>query len=789
MITLSLISDFLKFLIKNTGEPKAKPLPIGKVINRIGATSVFIRAETGVGKTVAAPVKILIEHLKKVSPNGLSTNCQVIVVEPRVTIVESQKGFLNGRWQTFLKSQKGVLPNTSAIPELFGCISSAGKKNPNAPIIFVTTGILENMAAGLGKHQLEPNKHRVVIDEAHVILSQYPGMELAVSLIKHRGIMVDYMSATVDTSTIEDELDTLIIEAKVGERLFKLDFVAAGEPMETFLPRFVNEYLLERGDYSRPQGAFIIINSHQSEHSDTQRYSRLVQSRFVSQVEVIILASPVIKDPEQWQMVQQKLMAIRENKSRFVVITTNVIDMGVTWDEVDYVVTMDTEYYNVLRDGCETLELKQISINTLLQRGGRAGRKRHGTCFITNEYEGEDALYSQPKKLEAPKPEPIIYALEKGYLTGLALHTFAAKIDPSLLQQCLAELRLPSKIDKNPSLFERFSQERRHLQNLGLANESTLTETGQKVIEYYSKGLTNLHLARLLATVPKDEPELQTAIALISVACNESSLQDILLRQMDIQTLLALERVKKVSLLPDEITNLKSPLNPNSNLRNLRILGILTGNGLKIIKLLEQGFQIHWPEDIAKDPTITFRLATVELNCASDLISLLKIIIYFYNQYYGKLMERATALSDFERDALLTKAREEAKELGLNPQRLNSLMKNVAEGLKRLGFNLEKLPQPDEQKYKLMSLESRCLQFLQEQKPFRELEMQKSELDFFFCRIQDENDQECIVQLNPSGTALNCGYQSTLKICAELYPAIDRETGKKTFQVKNATLI
>src|SRR5258708_24304659 len=64
---------------------------------------------------------------------------------------------------------------------LYGCITSAtGKINGDAPILFVTTGIMESLT--FEGTELDPKFHRIIIDEAHVTIEANPAIELGIHL-------------------------------------------------------------------------------------------------------------------------------------------------------------------------------------------------------------------------------------------------------------------------------------------------------------------------------------------------------------------------------------------------------------------------------------------------------------------------------------------------------------------------------------------------------------------------------------------------------------------------------
>jgi superfamily II DNA or RNA helicase len=139
-------------------------LQIGRHLERIADRPVFVVAATGVGKTVGVPIHLLLWLLKRSSPRrrAPSPGPCVLVVEPTIPICRSEADHMNRSFQAFL-AERGLPPNAHP----FGAVTGTYKSNVEAPIRFVTTGVFERMA-----ERIDPERCRVVVDEAHRIVAQ-----------------------------------------------------------------------------------------------------------------------------------------------------------------------------------------------------------------------------------------------------------------------------------------------------------------------------------------------------------------------------------------------------------------------------------------------------------------------------------------------------------------------------------------------------------------------------------------------------------------------------------------
>jgi hypothetical protein len=168
---------------------------------------------------------------------------QVYVVEPRIPIATDQASFMNSLWEEYW-----LKLGERNMPPLFGCHTSQGWINRDAPIQFVTTGIFE---VDVDNNRLHPDRHRIIIDEAHVTVEQNPGIELAITLARKAGITIDYMSATVETGNISSSLGvTNIIHADEQRyRVWKCNLL---DTLENSLIELIAQTLID----PQPNGRF-----------------------------------------------------------------------------------------------------------------------------------------------------------------------------------------------------------------------------------------------------------------------------------------------------------------------------------------------------------------------------------------------------------------------------------------------------------------------------------------------------------------------------------------------------
>jgi len=756
-------------------------LPIREIIDQIGDEPVFIIAKTGVGKTVTVPTKVLLglcDVLVKQGADFKHKYPQVFVVEPRIPICVATMTEMNEGYQdylayrmisdvgfvVFLQSQ-GISGFDSGRPKkdpkvvekivklacafvktgkapcgphhfnLYGCITSVtGKVNANAPILFVTTGILESMTYEGGK--LDANYSRIIIDEAHVTIEQNPAIELGIALARKAGVKIDYMSATVDKATLEQDLGVKVVYAgtqrypiyltnlkgKVDDHILQLvqDFLV--KPKASLFPHpesfsdfkvqkgieLIRRHLLSDDDFvedgkeikglkHRAQGLLVIVNSHENEDSDTRRIAKLVSKARFNGKKVIALrlASPVIRNPAKKAAFEREIHNIESKNGRYVIVATNVVEMGLTFSSLDYVVTMDSEMNNEFMDGTQVTQTVALGVNALYQRIGRAGRVRPGIAFIAKDFGAPYTKLTDQELAAGLQEAPIRYPLAKGSFQKLALYTFREEFPEGKLKEKIAELQLPSRIQDNSELWKRFLAERKRLRSIGIAVGDKLSENGRRALGFL--GVEDLSFAYLLAEVlhryEKDHP-IALFFTLIAAASG-SGFDKFLKRGVTFEGQPALEVVE---VIPKELLESSSQL-----IRDLVSQGYVpvkdeeTFAGKKGDSRFEEDVvRLHADDDfggfIHKDaPKKDLRLKRrlIELHARSELFNIWRLYRYFFERYISQFS--LSTFSEVEQRRLRDKMFEEADSLQVVASAIFALHKGFMELCKQIRITLPTL--------------------------------------------------------------------------------------------------
>jgi hypothetical protein len=804
-------------------------LPIRDIIEKIGEEPVFIIAKTGVGKTVTVPTKILLGLCDKLLASGADLTKkfpQVYVVEPRIpictmTMAEMNEGYQNyvayrmidyPEFQEFLNNQ-GVQEIESKDQQtvsrivdlayrfveigkaaynprhfnLYGCITSAtGKINADAPILFVTTGIMESLTFEGTK--LNPEYHRIIIDEAHVTIEANPAIELGIALARKANINIDYMSATVDPATLEDDLGAKIVYAEaqrfpihltnlnatVEESILDLVQNFLLEPDESRFPKpndFANPemrnkvervrlHLLSLDDFqdngkgylglkNRPQGMLVIVNSHQSENSDTFRITDLIAragfNKGKVRVHTLRLASPVVRDPEQKLAFDRLIKNIEDENGRYVIVATNVVEMGLTFSSLDYVVTMDSEFNNVFEDGAQMTKKDELGVNALYQRIGRAGRVRPGMAFIARDFGASYCSLDDEKLAEGLKEAPIHYPLAKGSFLKLALYSFRERMPEQELFQRIEALNLPSRIQNNQELWSRFIAERNRLRKIGIAKGDKLSFAGEASLGFI--GLDDMDFAFLLATVVErfgNQSDLAVVYTVLAAA-NETGFSDLMERKFTLVNSkqlsaveifhedalgisvpeaidiikqheyeggdLALFEALRESGVDDQICsdicsfvragyklNLDNSYLKSSSSENiinetregdLKDEYLLDDNWDEIVEDQEDGLSEELRHELNQysiEHTIAFERSVVSFSDLSELINIYRIYRHFFNTYLTNL--KSGHLSSLEKYELRKSMEEEARKLQISIRSVYELDKRFNKLARHVNFKL-----------------------------------------------------------------------------------------------------
>jgi len=720
---------FLKFYIDLKG------LPIGKYLSQIRERPVFIVAATGVGKTVGVPVHLFIQLCNSLSSKGqgLSPLPHVYVIEPTIPICTREMEHMNKSYHQFMEERGENNPHAH---NPFGAITGpTGRLNGEAPVLFITTGVFERIARD---PNLKIERVRFVIDEAHRTLRESDGVEIAVAIAKKKGAIVDFMSATVDTTTLEKDLGVQIIRAT--EQRFPILLKSTKAPMERCIGDLAVRCLLQpqrsvipepesfsreedrrraqrvrlhlltktrftdpdnglsyNGINERPQGMLVIVNSHQGEYSDTRRIAERVREAFSkerAQVEILRLASAVIRDPEQEESFRRRVEGIERQNGRYVIVATNVVEMGVTFPSLDYVVTMDTELETVEQYGGDIIREMPLSINGLFQRIGRVGRSRPGMAFITREDidSGEHATYSlwdEDQLATGLRLKLIEYAIQRGKVRELAFFLLESSVSrgTEAAKTFLSALPLPSAPHQKPTILHLLEAERRLIETVGLSYDgASLNALGRKYREIAV--VEDLHFGKFLAHCCLDKTAgALRYLAVVAAASESRTFRDILGRRTYLEDTAALrlrvpfakdEFKKPLRVVWEVLKSIKKPYAISTS-----EIGASEEAAHHILELLKDDF---FPEEptapsetgAGDDPIVLFlSKPVIQLDQRSELISAYNIIAYFFNKYRSEL--RNPLYDDFEVARVRRALRSECLDIDVNPFAVGSVIGRIAE--------------------------------------------------------------------------------------------------------------
>ena len=539
-ISQKLINYFLAYLVQNG------KLSIYSYFEQITIDPFFIVASTGLGKTVTLPVLVLLRLIErnqdlitKYSQNNFfkcdhSKGPKVFVVVPTIPIATDEALHLNESFHKFLheclvneKKKTGYKPeftDTESLqeelklygqlpPYLFGYKTGNGSIFNNAPIQFITTGVFEAMSYN---KSFDPIWNHIIIDEAHKTLETSESFELALSLAKYNKIGISYMSATVHTEGLAKNLSldekNVIMANKVRFQIWKhntQDLIKNSLvniiQNTLFSPDFQSEYFPQSNsdfayitkkitfDWEDRSSVLLAIVNNQSE---IDGLANLIQSRFEGKIQVLKFTSKVKKNHILSKKFYQSCEELNNSHARYVILATNVVEMGVTIRNLDFLVTVDSEYKNEDNG----LNLVPLKVNALYQRIGRVGRQREGIAFITNDIGADYSTLDDNTLNQSLKNEIIDFLMSKSSLTTLAFLSFELGFDNENLVDDLKKLDPPSKIYESEERIQQFIQERNKLRKLGLINENGECSQKRPILNQIGKymmtinGYTNLDL-------------------------------------------------------------------------------------------------------------------------------------------------------------------------------------------------------------------------------------------------------------------------------------------------------
>lgn len=426
----------------------------------------FLVAATGLGKTVALPLHSLIQHLELLG-KGDTYGFQLWVIVPTIAIAQALYRRQSQRWADWLEAtlskprQRGRRQSSS---ELFG-INTSQDKEVRGAIVFATSGIFSIYAR---EQCFQADRNAIVIDEAHTTLEAGDEVELGVALCRKQQVPVHFMSATVDTTGLREQLGVKIVIA--DRKPFPIWKHTTQRPMEecaldalrdAFIePNLSSEYFPSPHNYpdarrvraavtetGRAKGFLFIVGTITGEQSDTARLQRHI-SPLLAQHGIPLLVSnrKVNQDRVAKAEYDQQLETIKAKNQRYVVIASSAVEMGVTFPNLDFVMTTDSGFAQVEVNGALSTQRLPLKINSLLQRIGRVGRERPGIAYITSDEEAPYSLFTDdeindPKRL---MPERIGLPMTRGPLLALAYALCAWAIPEIEIEETVQGLKIPS---------------------------------------------------------------------------------------------------------------------------------------------------------------------------------------------------------------------------------------------------------------------------------------------------------------------------------------------------------
>jgi superfamily II DNA/RNA helicase len=472
-VSIDIFNQFKQFLIT-----QLKLDAIKEYLPEMKHKPFFLLAATGLGKTVIVPLHNWLEIFNRVKHTRIYSydnnhTPSVFVVVPTVTIAEDQVSFLNEMYDKFCEL------NQINSKSLFGCKTVKGSINNNAPIQFLTTGVFEAMAVN---DSFQLTNHAIIIDEAHKVLETSCGFEVALTNLRYKGVRIDYMSATVDTRGLLEKLGVeLIIKADsirhpiykyntnqsmidsmvdvIQHCLIKCSHKSPYLPKSEFCDRDFYDELSDSWNH-RPSAMLAIVNSKR----DIEELTSVVNDNFPS-FPVLHYSSAIKRSHQLNNEFQARVKELTRQNKNYLIISTNVVEMGVTFDNLDWVITKDQEYTNVN----DKLTLTPLKVNSLYQRLGRVGRHGLGIGIITND--GGSYYSSLPNhELNCLTNETINFPCQTGGDDLIAMNTILHNWSDSEFKNKLTQWNCPSQVHLNSTRVEAIINKREILKDLYTMN-------------------------------------------------------------------------------------------------------------------------------------------------------------------------------------------------------------------------------------------------------------------------------------------------------------------------------
>lgn len=535
-------------------------LTIDEYLPAMDGDPFFLVAATGLGKTVAVPPHVWLRQCQQLKAAHAAALPRVWVVEPRVMITDEQGPYMHA---TFSQTHREVgLRGRPA--SFFGSVSSSKTERPDAPIVFLTTGVFSLKARG---GDFRPGLDRIIIDEAHETVAQNPDVELGIAICREAGVVIDYMSATVDTASIPTLLGIDVGNViRADKKRHPIYIANVGRTMADSIADIVRELLVEQrrdslllpgaddplrqriiadvyGGEPRAHGLLVAINSVSGGRSDAKTVQRKLREANLEMdgqpLDVIELSAKQTRNLREMARFNERRQEIEETARPYVVVATSVIEMGVTIPTLDFVVTMDSGFANVVVGDRTLPEVVPLPLNSLKQRLGRVGRRRAGVGLITKEV-GAPYTAFPPDQLNSDDLdyEPVKTPLASASLLQLAYFTYERGwATPEEVGEGLARLQLPSRrhvisVRRLTELVE----ERRYLQRLGIVTaDGQLSAVGDSVRAWIGDGHLPyaVRLQRALRSPPPVN-RIEVLFWAVALAASDVTLSSLLQRRVSL---------------------------------------------------------------------------------------------------------------------------------------------------------------------------------------------------------------------------------------------------------------
>jgi ATP-dependent helicase HrpB len=336
-----------------------KSLAINKVINEIQATfktsnKLIIQAPPGSGKSTLVPLCFLNQEYMQ--------NKKIIVLQPRrVATIMVASQMANNLNQKLGEDIGYIIKNENIV-------------NKNTKIIVVTEAILTRM---LQEDQSLNDVSMVIFDEFHE-RSIHTDLALALSLqvqkILRDDLKILLMSATLNTQDAIKLLgdDTKVISTKANnykvENIYlKKDiFLNSKNIYDIAFDTIVSSLRNDTGDILVFVDGIKNINLLQNRLNKVTNHNEIL---------VLPLYSALAK--------KDQILAIKPNKKRKVILSTNIAQTSLTIVGVKVVVDIGYEKQSFYDNftAMNKLHTKFITQDSATQRAGRAGRLSDGKCY------------------------------------------------------------------------------------------------------------------------------------------------------------------------------------------------------------------------------------------------------------------------------------------------------------------------------------------------------------------------------------------------------------------------